>query len=325
MFDRLLHALPGSLGLAGLAFLAVGYYAGPMAGAAAALVGGLVGGVLTRNVASPRDALQRQLNACSVLLGVHAASLYTFGSVSETTLLPVSLQAALAVVGAAICAICAARIPLQRPVDIRNDDPDATLEIGATASHTVIVETLPRPPLRGALIAAVALSAMLVLAALYWLGDIVPGDSVSTAAATERPADSPAPLQEPPAVAAEPEPVPVEIPVEPAPAIQAVKPAQSALVLSAARRECMAQIETARLFLQIARQAPDPADYTLATETQIERILKERPVGPRTLARIAERMWERRDEPEREPNWWSAQYARCEATRSSGTWYVVRG
>jgi hypothetical protein len=324
MFDRLLHALPGSLGLAGLAFLAVGYYAGPVAGAAAALAGGLAGVILTRNAATPRDALQRQLNACSALLGVHAASLYTFGSVSESTLLPVSLQAAVAVVGAAICATCAARIPPQQPADKRNDDPDATLELGATASHTVIVETQPRPPLRGALIAGIALSAMLVLAALYWLGDIVPGDSVSTAAATERPAASPVLLQEPPA-AAEPELIAPEISVEPAPEIQIVEPAQSALVLSAARRECMAQLETARLFLQIARQAPDPADYTLATETEIERILKERPVGPRTLARIAERMWERRSEPEREPNWWSAQYARCEAARSSGTWYVVRG
>jgi hypothetical protein len=325
MFDRILHALPGSLGLAGLAFLAVGYYAGPVAGAAAALVGGLIGVGLTRNAAAPSDALQRHLNACSVLLGVHAASLYTFGSISDTTLLPVSLQAAIAVVGAAICAICAARIPPPQPADKRNEDPDATLEIGATASHTVIVETQRTPPLRGALIAAIALSAMLVLSALYWLGDIVPGDSVSTAAATERPADSPTLLQEPPA-AAEPElPPAAESIVEPAPEIPIVEPAQSALALSAARRECMAQLETARLFLQIAREAPDPADYTLATEAQMERILKERPVGPRTLARIAERMWERRGEPEREPNWWATQYARCEAARSSGTWYVVRG
>jgi hypothetical protein len=87
----------------------------------------------------------------------------------------------------------------------------------------------------------------------------------------------------------------------------------------------MAQIESARLFLQIARQTEDSAGYSLATEEQIARTLKTRPVGPRTLARIAERMWELRDAADRDPAWWSTQFARCEQARSSGSWYVVRG
>jgi hypothetical protein len=54
-------------------------------------------------------------------------------------------------------------------------------------------------------------------------------------------------------------------------------------------------------------------------------VLQSKPVGPRTLARIAERMWERRDQPDRDAAWWSGQYARCEAARTAGSWYVVRG
>lgn len=94
---------------------------------------------------------------------------------------------------------------------------------------------------------------------------------------------------------------------------------------SHARRECMAQVESAHLFLQLARQAENEAAYSLATEPQIQRLLKEKPVGPRTLARIAERMWEQRDAPDRDPSWWSRQYSRCEQARLGGNWYVVRG
>jgi hypothetical protein len=97
------------------------------------------------------------------------------------------------------------------------------------------------------------------------------------------------------------------------------------LMASAARRECMAQIESARLFLQLARQADNEAGYSLATEPQIDRMLQARPVGPRTLARIAERMWQQRDAPERSAEWWSSQFRRCEEARTSGSWYVVRG
>jgi hypothetical protein len=87
----------------------------------------------------------------------------------------------------------------------------------------------------------------------------------------------------------------------------------------------MAQIESARLFLQLARQASDHDGYAAAISGQMDRMLKSRPVGPRTLSRIADRMWETRGAPDREPAWWSSQYRRCEEARTAGSWYVVRG
>jgi hypothetical protein len=181
------------------------------------------------------------------------------------------------------------------------------------------------------LVAGVVGSALLVLAMLYWLGDAGTRDALGSAAATEVPeAASAATGSEqagagPMLDAASAPPAP-EVPVtDPAASDAGPPPPTRAIAPSTARRECMAQIESARLFLQLARETQDPANYSQATEVQIARMLKARPVGPRTLTRIAERMWERREAPEREAAWWSSQYARCEAARSSGSWYVVRG
>jgi len=118
----------------------------------------------------------------------------------------------------------------------------------------------------------------------------------------------------------------IEEPPPPSPPPPTVQPPKdTGLAPSAARRECMAQIESARLFQQIARQASDREGYAAATAAQIERMLKARPVGPRTLSRIADRMWDARGVPERGAAWWSLQYSRCEEARISGTWYVVKG
>ena len=85
----------------------------------------------------------------------------------------------------------------------------------------------------------------------------------------------------------------------------------------------MSQVEAARLFIQLARQAENRTGYVISSESQIARILKEKPVGPKTLERIAESMWDRRDEPDRDPQWWATQYSRCESARRSGSWFTV--
>lgn len=107
-------------------------------------------------------------------------------------------------------------------------------------------------------------------------------------------------------------------PLAPASRLPAVDP-------SRARRECLAQIESAHLFLMLAREANRPSTYTSATRPEIEQLLKSNRLPPRTLEHIALRMWEQRDAPERAPAWWSSQYTSCEAARLAGAGYVVRG
>jgi hypothetical protein len=94
---------------------------------------------------------------------------------------------------------------------------------------------------------------------------------------------------------------------------------------SHARRECLAQVESAHLFMNIARTSSSASLYTRLTNTEIKRIAAGRPVKPYTLQHIAQGMWERRHEPDRGAAWWSQQYARCEESRIDGGSYVVRG
>lgn len=94
---------------------------------------------------------------------------------------------------------------------------------------------------------------------------------------------------------------------------------------SLARRECLAQVESAHLFMTIARNADSTSLYTRLTNTEIKRLAASRPVKPYTLQRIAQGMWDRRNEPDRGAAWWSQQYARCEESRIDGGSYVVRG
>lgn len=94
---------------------------------------------------------------------------------------------------------------------------------------------------------------------------------------------------------------------------------------SLARRECLAQVESAHLFMTIARNSSSASIYTRLTNTEIKRIAAGRPVKPYTLQHIAQGMWDRRREPDRGAAWWSQQYARCEESRIDGGSYVVRG
>lgn len=94
---------------------------------------------------------------------------------------------------------------------------------------------------------------------------------------------------------------------------------------SLARRGCLAQVESAHLFMNIARQSASASVYARLTNMEIKRFAASRPVDPYTLQHIAQDVWERRQEPERGPSWWSRQYARCEEARIDGGAYVVRG
>lgn len=98
-----------------------------------------------------------------------------------------------------------------------------------------------------------------------------------------------------------------------------------ALDPSLARRECLAQVESAHLFLGIARQSPRPSAYAVNTNPHIKRMLQSRPIGARTLEQIAQGMWEHRDDPDRDRAWWATQFARCERARIAGAPYTVRG
>jgi hypothetical protein len=339
MLARILHALPGAIGLTALAYLTGVQQAGMTTGGAAAAIVITLGLVLGITAPDHRVGLRRQLQFGSALFGLHAAGLYTFGTRHGGAVMDAGAQGMLAVMGALGCAWFAARLvssgvtSTAMAAPARASDPDDTLEIAVTEpARDVVIEPPAPPPLRGALVAGIAGSALLVLATLYWLGEDDAGEALSSAAATEVPLPVAAPRAPGAGSASVPDMDAILAAV--AAARQAAAPAISlpesapgsgvAVAPSAARRECMAQIESARLFLQLAHQSDNEAAYSLATEEQIARTLKTRPVGPRTLARIAERMWERRSSPEREPSWWSQQFTRCEQARSSGSWYVVR-
>lgn len=95
------------------------------------------------------------------------------------------------------------------------------------------------------------------------------------------------------------------------------------VVPSIARRECLGQVESARLFMTIARSARTASDYTRLTNPEIKRLAASTPVGPRTLQSIAQRVWYSRNESDRAAAWWTRQYAQCEETRMDGGAYVV--
>ncbi|MET0291307.1 MAG: hypothetical protein ABW136_03015 [Steroidobacteraceae bacterium] len=332
MLLPLLSAAPGAIGLAGIACLAIGYHAGIDAGAIAAALAFAVGGFLFLRAPDPATGHRRHLVLAVLLFTVHAVALYTFGSNGRDAVLPIGLQGTLAITAALLCATIAVRQTLRdtrgesRRAGSSTEDPENTLEIDAAETRSQPALVLPPPaPVRGLLIAGIVTTAAFVLATVYWLEDEGPQAHMAAAAAGERLSRAapalPAPQVEP-AEAVQPESGTSEIVEAPPPA---PVPQMPAITPSDARRECMAQIETARLFLQLARSTPTQAGYASATGAHIERILKARPVGPRPLERIADRMWEQREAPERDASWWSGQYARCEAARSGGTWYVVRG
>ena len=197
------------------------------------------------------------------------------------------------------------------------DERDDTVEIPRRPS---VIE-IPQPPLRASLVLGILSGALFVGSAVWLTGGS--SDALGSAAAQARSVPAPVaanatPPSSPAASTAPRGSSAARVSLVEEPTVEPVAP-------SAARRECMAQIESAHLFRQLASQASDQSKYSRAASAQINRMTKARPVGPRTLSRIAERMWEQRSAPDRGAAWWSTQFSRCEQARMGGSWYVVRG
>ena len=324
----------------------IGYFlGGPVPAGVIACVAVIASLALRSAAHHPYESAFRQFVLAAALTALHMAALYTIGDDGTTPLLGANAQLVLAGFGLAACAWFAARkrtqLAMIPPLESRSaliEDQDSTIEIESLSDERAgpePLETIASPRLRNPLALGVLSSALLVFALMFWLGDDGARDSMSGAVARELPAsdaraavsaESTASVEvAPPVAVTTPEAVEATEPATTASANGSAVVRDNAVAPSAARRECMAQIESARLFLQLARQSDDAAQYSSATELQIARMLNHRPVGPRTLGRIAERMWEQRASPERNASWWSTQFARCEAARSGGSWYVVRG
>ncbi|HEV7631727.1 MAG TPA: hypothetical protein VGO41_01980 [Steroidobacteraceae bacterium] len=93
---------------------------------------------------------------------------------------------------------------------------------------------------------------------------------------------------------------------------------------SAARRDCMAQVESAVLFQLMARDAKNRGTYNVAVNREIKRLLGRHAVRePRTLDLIAAQVWAERSRLSASPAWWTAQYRRCEERGLQGAQYLV--
>lgn len=261
---------------------------------------------------------QLLLAAASVVLAAIAGSLFSSGPVSAALLAALVVVVAAAMFCGAAAAVQAFRARVRSQADESSEDPTIELDAAALALRPAA----PWPALRplGAFVAASSVTIALIAATLAWTRD-------SNAIATQ---------VDPPAVAAiDAEPTPVASPsAERAAPVSALPASVSAVRVrsavraadpSLARRECFAQIESAHLFLGLARQATGAGAYTRSSNSEIKRYQQARPIDPLTLQRIALRMWEQRNAPDRGPEWWSSQYARCEEARVAGSGYIVRG
>jgi hypothetical protein len=252
----------------------------------------------------------------AILLSAHAGTLIAAAPLDGMQY----CELAAAVLAAMMCGATSAWLycgdPVQRDGVAEVGSEDITREIpivtaGGGARSPAVT------PLRGIALVPVALVVLaLPVLAVYFTGRTAPAAlATSPAPGVTRTAAAPVLPVTPQAVPA------LLAPLAPpslTARLQAVDP-------SRARRECLAQIESAHLFLMLARKATRPSTYTSATRPEIEQLLKSNRVPPRTLEHIALRMWEQRDAPERGPAWWSSQYASCEAARLAGAGYVVRG
>lgn len=334
MQARLVPALPGTILAVVSAWLTFAFLAGGAAGTIAALVTAAIAMAVGVTAPTPRNGAARQLALSAALLVFLAAALFVFGADYSASPLPAGPMLAAGFIASLACVLAILRhreesLALEAAAlaaRVEDEDPDRTLELEVveTAPPAVSVNAGNAFALRIPLLSAVALAVVLLLTGIYWVGDDHGRGGVATAAPLSLPAPAP------PAVAPPPDPAPVGPAMETAPLADEPEEAAGSNVpagvdASAARRECMAQIEAANLFLRFAREAADEESYGAATAPQIERLLAEKPVGPRTLSRIAERMWTLRDAPDRDAGWWSGQYARCEESRLAGAWYVVRG
>ena len=94
---------------------------------------------------------------------------------------------------------------------------------------------------------------------------------------------------------------------------------------SAARRDCMAQVESAVLFALVAKGATSRGAYNVTVNREIKRLLAQHTVRePRTLDLIAAQTWAERSRVSASPRWWAVQYRQCEQHHLQGAQYLVR-
>jgi hypothetical protein len=264
------------------------------------------------------------LAGLTVVLAAYAGSIISAGWWDAGTL-PRVLIALGAAMACGVAAALACYGDLERRGPDARDAGDTTVEIGRSMALTG--SSAPAyGPLKtlGGFIAAASSLVVFSVAGLLWTAQRTAGGGDLTAGSEVAMAPVPAPdtVEDPRPTAMH---ANVVMPLEAGAGPVAVRTVLRTVDASRARRECLAQVESAHLFLGLARQAKTPGGYARTTNPQIKHMLEGRPIDPRTLQHIALRMWERRDAPDRGPEWWSAQYARCEEARVAGASYVVRG
>jgi hypothetical protein len=257
----------------------------------------------------PSPGIRPALTVVAILLSAHAGTLIAAAPLDGMRY----VELAAAVLAAMACGATAAWLycaDSTRRDTVVDAGEDITREIPVVESGAA--RSRASTSLRGIALVPLALVVLaLPVLGVYW-------SERTTASAV--PASTPLPV-----ASAIPTPVATPAVQVATPALQAPTAPVVSVDPSRARRECLAQIESAHLFLMLARKANRPSTYTSATRPEIEQLLKSNRVPPRTLEHIALRMWEQRDAPERGPAWWSSQYASCEAARLAGAGYVVRG
>jgi hypothetical protein len=255
---------------------------------------------------------QLVLAALAVVFAAAAGSLLSSGTTSLTFFIGIALAVGAAMVcgGAAAVQVFRAQMAARAPAD--TEELTIDLADGVPAASRASLKAL-RPLVSFVAACSVTLALAIVVAGWSDARSVTPSALPMVAEAVAE------------------QPVPVAVPEVTTQPVEAAPVAVPATVLRApvnpslARRECLAQIESAHLFLGLAREAKGAGAYTRLSNTQIKRYQAARPVDGLTLQRIALRMWEQRDAPDRDGRWWSSQYASCEQARVAGAAYTVRG
>jgi hypothetical protein len=201
------------------------------------------------------------------------------------------------------------------------DETDSFDGVTPTGSHPILAAAAADETLRRRRwLAYMALPALVLLCVvLLWNAHIATQPALP-GTGEEKTAELPVVT---PLATAEAETLPAAAGTQPPPVTQPTE--APAITTSAARKECMAQVEAARLFLAVARESSSRGDYEVRIRDELERFKRERPVGPRTLTLISTAMWTRRGAADPGAGVWSREYSQCESTRNSGRYYVVRG
>ena len=93
---------------------------------------------------------------------------------------------------------------------------------------------------------------------------------------------------------------------------------------SRARRDCMAQVESAVLFQLMAKGAASRGAYNVAVNREIKRLAARHAVRePRMFDLIAAEIWAAKSQLSASRTWWTMQYQRCERSSLQGAQYLV--